>query len=461
MIGPRELFPDEVVTRALVRYIDIPGVTGDTTMPTGVGGEVALITLDNGRDHTRPSTFGPAGLAALSAAMDEIEARTPGVTAIAVTGKPYVFAVGADISAVGRIAAREDAVAIAREGHRVFGRLRAASVPTFALINGACLGGGLELALACDFRTLSAGAGAIAFPECFLGLIPGWGGCYLLPNLIGAAPAIKVIIDNPLSQNRMLLPAQACDLGIADVMLEPADFLERSLAWAGGVLRGETDVRRAPVDRDEAWDAAVAAGRAGVDARLHGAAPAPYRALDLIAAARTATAEDACAAEDEALADLLMSEELRSGLYAFDLVRKRARRPVGAPDPSLARPISKVGVIGAGLMARQLALLLARRLKVPVVLTDVDQRRIDAGVEAVRAEIAGLAGKRRVGPDLGARLAASVTGSLDYHAFADADLVIEAAFEDLGVKRQILADVEAVAPQSCVLATNTSSLSVA
>ncbi len=209
--------------------------------------------------------------------------------------------------------------------------------------------------------------------------MPGWGGCWLLPNLIGADGAVRVIIDNALANNRMLRPAQALDLGIADELFAPADFLERSLEWAADTLRTDPAAERPAVDRGPAWDEAVRRGRSTVDARVHGAAPAPYRALDLIAAARTATLDEGFAAEDAALADLLMSEEFRAGGYSFDLVQKRARRPAGAPDRSLARPVTKVGIVGAGLMASQLALLFVRRLRVPVVLTDVDAARVDAG----------------------------------------------------------------------------------
>ncbi|MGI9093723.1 MAG: 3-hydroxyacyl-CoA dehydrogenase NAD-binding domain-containing protein [Mycobacteriales bacterium] len=445
-----ESFPDEVVTRALVRYADVGGLPGP----------VAMITLDNGLDHTRPSTFGPAGLVCLDRAIDDVEAHSPAVSAIAVTGKPYVFAVGADLSGVPKVRSRDDAVAIGRLGHRVFGRLRASSVPTFALINGAALGGGLELALSCHYRTLSTGAGALAFPECYLGLVPGWGGSFLLPHLIGAESAIAVIVDNALSQNRMLRPAQAHQLGIADAMFEPADFIECSIAWAAGVVNGDVVVRRRDVDRGSGWDDAVTRGRAAVETRLHGAAPAPYRALDLIAAARDADIDTAFAAEDEALGDLLMSEELRSGLYAFDLVHKRARRAVGAPDPSLARQATKVGVVGAGLMARQLALLFAHRLQVPVVLTDVDAGRLEAGVTAVHRQIEALAAKGRITPDTALRLVAAVTGSPTVEGLAGADVVIEAVFEDIDVKRRVFAGVERVVARSCLLATNTSSLSV-
>ncbi|HEV7756575.1 MAG TPA: 3-hydroxyacyl-CoA dehydrogenase NAD-binding domain-containing protein, partial [Mycobacteriales bacterium] len=365
-----------------------------------------------------------------------------------------------DLSGVPVIQDRDQALELGRTGHRVFRRLTDSNVPTFAFVNGAVMGGGLEVALHARYRTLSAGAAAIAFPECFLGLVPGWGGTQLLPNLIGADKAITVILENALNQNKMLKAKQAYELGIADALFEPADFLERSLEWAAGVLRGDIAVNRPEIDRGQAWDDAIDRGRAFLDAKLHGAAPAPYRALELIALARDADLTTGTAAEDEALADLIMSDELRAGLYSFDLVQKRAKRPVGVPDKSLARPVTKVGVVGAGLMAGQLALLFAQRLEVPVVLTDLDQGRLDKGVAYAHAEIDKLAGRRRLSPDRANRLKALITGSPTKDAFAGADFVIEAVFEDLKVKQQVLAEVEAVVSETCVLATNTSSLSI-
>ncbi|HEX2904244.1 MAG TPA: 3-hydroxyacyl-CoA dehydrogenase NAD-binding domain-containing protein [Jatrophihabitans sp.] len=443
-------FADEVVTRALVRYLEVPGVQG----------EFALITLDNGHDHTRPSTFGPAGLASLNAALDEIEAHAPKVSAVGVTGKPFIFAVGADISGVSLITQREQALQIARTGHATFARLRDLDVPSFAFVNGAVMGGGLELALHCDYRTLSSSAAAIAFPECFLGLVPGWGGTQLLPNLIGAAAAIRVIIENPLNQNKMLKPKQACELGIFDALLDSADFLAESLRWAAEVMAGRASVQRPGVDRGPAWDEAVAAGRAAVEARLHGAAPAPVRALELIEQAKSVDFATGTAAEDEALADLIMSDQLRAGLYSFDLVNKRAKRPAGAPDKALARRVTKVGIVGAGLMASQLALLFARRLEVPVVLTDVDQARLDKGVGYVHHELDQQLAKGRLSPDQNNRLKALVSGSLTKDAFADADFVIEAVFEELSVKKAVFAELEEYLSAEAVLATNTSSLSI-
>ncbi len=438
----------EVVTHAKLRYVDLPGRAG----------KAALITLDNGFDHTKPNTFGPGGLASLDSALDEVLARGD-LAAIALTGKKFIFAVGADLSGVPQITSRDDALEVGRLGHRVFRRLTDSTVPTFALVNGAAMGGGLEIALACHYRTVSNGAAPIALPECFLGLVPGWGGTQLLPNLIGPDKALSVIIDNALNQNKTLRGPQAFTLGIADAIFEPADFLERSLEWVADVVRGDIDVARPEIDRGPAWEESVARTRAGVDARLHGSAPAPLRALDLVALARTATREEGFAAEDEALADLVMGDELRAGLYAFDLTQKRARRPVGAPQAG-ARAITKVGVVGAGLMASQLALLFAQRLEVPVVLTDLDQSRLDKGVSYAHGEIDTLLGKGRLSIDRANRLKALVTGSLTKDAFADADFVIEAVFEEMTVKKQVFAEVEAAVSDTCILATNTSSLSI-
>jgi 3-hydroxyacyl-CoA dehydrogenase/enoyl-CoA hydratase/carnithine racemase len=458
------LFPEEIVTRAPVR---------DVELPYGAG-TMALVTLDNGRDHTRPNTFGPAGLLALRDALDAVTARADRgeIVAVGITGKPFIFAAGADLSGAGLIAARDEALAIARLGHAVFRRLGELGVPSFAFVNGAALGGGLELALHCSYRTISSGVTAVGLPECFLGLLPGWGGTYLLPRLIGPGNALKVIVENPLSQNRMLRGAQAFSLGIADALFEPADFLAESLRWAARLLTGSVSVTREPGPGD--WDQAVAAARLFADGKLHGAAPAPYRAIELVAAAGGRTRDEGFAAEDEALADLLLSEELRAGLYAFDLTQKRARHAVlapggrppgdppsgGKPSPQTPLAVTKVGVVGAGLMAAQIALLFARRLEVPVVLTDLDRARLDAGVGHVHGEIARLRDRGRLSADAAARLTGLVTGSLTKDAFADADFVIEAVFEEMSVKQRVFAEVEAVVRPDCVLATNTSSLSV-
>src|SRR5262249_41118342 len=133
---------------------------------------------------------------------------------------------------------------IAQLGHKTLGRLADLGVPSFAFVNGLALGGGLEIALNATYRTVDASAAAIALPEVFLGIVPGWGGAYLLPNLIGIENALEVIVSNPLKQNRMLKPQQAFELGIFDAILPTGTYLEDSLMWADAVLAGATTVER-------------------------------------------------------------------------------------------------------------------------------------------------------------------------------------------------------------------------
>ena len=449
------LDPDEVITHSYVR--DIALLSGRT---------LALITLDNGRDHTRPSTLGPATLLELSERLDELKARAAAkeIDGVAVIGKQFIFAAGADLSKVGDIPDRETGLLMAKLGHETLGKLSELGVPSFVFYNGLALGGGVEIGLNATYRTIDSSVPAFALPEVFLGIIPGWGGAWLLPNLIGIENALEVIISNPLKNNRMLKGPQAYELGIADAMFGPANFLEDSLRWADGVLSGKIKVKRknepGKIERAVKWDVAIGIAEKMLASRIGRVAKSPYAALELLKAAKNTDKKTGFAAEDEALADLISGDQFRASIYAFNLVQKRAKKPAGAPDKALARPITKVGVIGAGLMATQFALLFVRRLQVPVVITDLDQARVDKGVATIHGEIDELLGKGRIDGDEANRLKALVTGTTDKADFADCDWVIEAVFEELGVKQQVFADVEQHISPDAILATNTSSLSV-
>lgn len=439
----------ERVTEAHLRSVVLPGGAGT----------MGLITLDNGEDHTKPNTFGPRSLIALNTAIDAALADDS-ITSIGVTGKPFILAAGADLTSIA--GGGPDAVRVVAElGHAVFRKLQDGGKTSFGFVNGLALGGGLEVALHCDYRTVMDSAPALGLPEVMLGLVPGWGGAYLVPNLVGADKAVTVILENPLNNGKTLGGQAAFELGLADAVFSGADYLEQSLLWAASVLTGATVVERPEVDRGDAWTSAVERGRMIALGRTGGASPAAAKAVDLIEAARTATRDEGFAAEDDALEAMSRTPELIASLYAFDLVQKRAKRPAGAPDRSLARPVTKVGIVGAGLMASQLALLFVRRLEVPVVLTDLDQERVDKGVGYVHAEIDKLLAKGRINQDKANRHKALVSGTVDKAtSFADADFVIEAVFEEMSVKKSVFADVEKVVSPECVLATNTSSLSI-
>ncbi|MGX5680341.1 3-hydroxyacyl-CoA dehydrogenase NAD-binding domain-containing protein [Schumannella luteola] len=450
-----ELSTDEVVTHSFVRDVPISG-----------GKTLALVTLDNGMDHTRPNTLGPQTLLEFARVLDEQKERASRgeIAGLAVTGKPFIFAAGADLSKVSEIPDRETGLQMAQLGHWALGKLSELGVPSFVFINGLALGGGVEIPLNADYRTIDSSVPALALPEVFLGIIPGWGGAWLLPNLIGIENALKVVIENPLKNNRMLKGPEAFELGIADAMFEPANFLEDSIRWADGVISGKVKVKRknepGKIERVAKWDIAIGIAEKMLASRIGRVAKSPYRALDLLKAAKNTDKKTGFAAEDEALADLISGDQFRASIYAFNLVQKRAKRPAGAPDKALAQKVTQVGVIGAGLMARQFALLFVRRLQVPVIITDLDQARVDEGVAWIHAEIDELLGKGRISGDESNRLKALVTGTTDKADFAACDWVIEAIFEELEAKQTVFADVEQYISPEAILATNTSSLSV-
>jgi len=449
------MFDDEVVTHSYVRDILL-----------SEGRTLALVTLDNGRDHTRPNTLGPNTLLEYAATLDRLAERAAAgeIHAVAVTGKPFILAAGADLSKVSQLPNREAGLRIAQLGHHALGKLATVGVPSFAFVNGLALGGGVEIGLHADYRTVDASLPALALPEVFLGMIPGWGGATLLPNLIGIENALKIVVENPLKQNRTIKAPEVLELGIADVMFPSVNYLEDSIRWADDVISGRVKVKRpnepGKVERLVKWDAAVGIAKKMLQSRIGTVPKSPYAALELLKAAKSGTREEGFAREDEMLADLVSGDQFHASMYAFNLVQKRAKKPAGAPDKALAKPVTKVGVLGAGYMASQFALLFLRRLQVPVVITDLDQDRVDKGVAYITGEIDTLRGKGRISPDEANRLKALVHGTTDKSEFADCDWVIEAVFEELSIKQDVFAEIEQIVSPEAVLATNTSSLSV-
>ena len=412
-------------------------------------GDVGIVTMHNG-DPERPNVFGRAALESLAALLPELEAES--FSALVITGKPGSFAAGADLQEFPQIQTREQAVLGSRGGQELFARIRALPYPTVAAINGASLGGGLELPLHCDYRVAADDVRHLASPEVLLGFVPAWGATQLAPKLVGADAAVKLIVHNPLRQNKMLDARKAQEIGLVDRVVAPERLIDEAIALA------KESPPREDADLSDLADV-VRKARLQVEDVVHGAAPAPYRALDLIAGSAEWPIEDGYRAEQEALADLLETPQAQASLYAFDLVERRGKRQVGRPDVE-PRAIGKVGIAGAGLMASQLATLLLRRLQVPVVLRDLDEQTVSRAIESIRDELASAASRGRIPQETAVALASLVSGSTEWKAFADCDLVIEAVFEEIDVKRQVFGELEEVISPECVLATNTSALSV-
>ena len=442
-----EAAPDEVVTEFKVTWFD-----------SARAGRLAIVTMDNGHDYTRPSTFGPGAIASLHAAVDQIESQSD-VKGVLLTGKQFIFAVGADLNTF-EGATPEMGRMGGEGGHQAFLRLKNLPVPTVAAINGACMGGGFEIALHCGYRTLSRGAAAIAFPEVFLSIFPAWGGTQLAPVVAGAENALKAIVFNALNQNKMLKPAEAFEMGYADRLFDSVNFLEDSLAFLEDVVTGAVAVERPDHTNPDNLDELLANARKFADDKVHGATRAPYVAIDLIEfAARGGDLAEGYKREEDGLAELLPSRQAQASVYAFNLVQQRVKKQPWKPEAK-PRPIGKVAVIGSGLMGAQLGALFLQSYEVPLVMKDIDEGVLVKARAHIEGELDKKVQRGRLSAGKAEFLKALVTYTVDYSDVRGADFVIEAVVEILDLKKKIFADVEQVVDAGAILATNTSSLSV-
>ena len=417
------------------------------------GRSIAVLTLVPGLEG-KPAVFGLVGLANLDRALDvvvsDIEAGV--VAGVVLTGTGKTFCAGADLDFMASITELERAHEFAAAGHRVFGRLGELGVPVVAAINGVALGGGLELALHCTVRIAARSVKAIGLPEVSLGLLPGWGGTTLLPRLIGLDPAVTVMVENPVKGNKLLTADQSLALGIVDDVCDDADLVDTA------VLHASTARAAMPPKNDVTFDTEGLSQRvAELSRRAANPAVALSRLHDVIAS--TTSTADGFDREIDALADLICTPEFTNRVYAFHLTTQRARKPSGLPTDA-PHAVTRIGVIGAGLMASQFVGLFAERLAVPVVMTDVSQERLDSAVARVRSTLDSRVEKGQLAAATRNEIMDRVHTTLDYADFADCDFVMEAVFEDFDVKTSVLNAVEAHVSTTAVLATNTSSLSV-
>ena len=435
---------EEFITEFKVNYYEHPRA-----------GKLAIMTMDNGADYKKPSTLGAGALESLNNAMDNLDGDIKGLL---LTGKQFIFCVGANLMEIPEIKTKDDAVEVGRGGHAAFKRIMELEVPTVAAINGATMGGGLEISLYCDYRTISSAVGHVALPECFLGLVPGWGGTQLVPRLIGPEKALTLIVRNPLSNNRMLRGNQAYELGLADRFLEAVEFFDESINFLADIITGDQKIEREKPDFsnlekvcEDAW--------AFVEQRVHGGAVAPYKAIGLVKGSAEWDLDKGFEQENQVLGELIMSDQLLASVYSFDLAQRRAKQQVGIPDaPPL--PINKIGIIGAGLMASQLAVLFLRRLEVPIAIKDIKQEFLDKAKSYIDEQMDRLATKGRVEQPKADYLKSIVTYTLEDKDFEGCDFVIEAVFEEMDIKKKVFGAAEKHISDQAILATNTSSLSI-
>ena len=388
-----------------------------------------------------------ATLDALSAALDAAEADKPDALLV-VSGKPGTFVAGADVFALTAMS-RGELLDYLKYGQDLFSRLAGFLAPAAAVLNGATLGGGLELALACDYRVAAPNA-KIGLPEVTLGLVPAWGGCVRLPRLIGPAPAGELI-----GAGKVLSADAAARAGIVDAVAEDAE------AFALGLVAKGKPSRAPHVAAAEILGHAME----GVQVELAAAAgphaahyPAPTRALETILVGQVDGVEAGLAAERSALADVRETPTGRNLLRIFAL-KQNAKKAATRAAGGAARTVERVAVVGGGTMGAGIAHALLRA-GLPVDLIEAH----DAAAEAAGNRVAGLLDADAAKGRLSAAAASDAKQRLTVHATVDAaksaDLIVEAVVENFDAKRELFAKLDELAKPDAVLATNTSSLSV-
>ena len=409
-----------------------------------VRGEVAVITLDN----PPVNGLGFATRAAAAAGIERAEADAA-VKAVVITGAGKAFSGGADIKEFGSPKALAEPNLLS-----LIAVVENCSKPVVAAIHSVCMGGGLELALGCHYRVAAAGA-KIALPEVKLGLLPGAGGTQRLPRALGVEPALNMIVSGEPVNSELL--AQVPGQKLFQKIIE-GDLLDGAITYALEVA----DARPLPKVRE------LKARHANPDAYFQFARnmvggmsknfPAPLRCLEAVAGAVTMKFEDGMKAEREGFAALMQTPESKALRHAF-FAERAASKIADVPEDTPLRPITKVGVIGAGTMGGGISMNFLNA-GLPVTILETKQEALDRGVATIKKNYEAQVKKGKLKEDKYAARMALLSTTLSYDDLKDCDLIIEAVFEEIGVKEGVFKQLDAVAKPGAILASNTSTLDV-
>ncbi len=379
------------------------------------------------------------------------------------SGKPENFIAGADIDQFLAIRTAADGEALCRTGQELINRVEAYPKPIVAAIHGACLGAGLELSLACAWRIATDHPKTVlGLPEVQIGILPAAGGCQRLPRTIGLRAALDIILAGKSERAQ-----KAFRLGMVDELVHPAILRETAIRAAlrlagegrqarpakGGLAGLLLD--RNPIGRRIVYRQA----RATVRKRTRGHYPAPLAAIDAVEAGLERGLVAGLEVEARKFGELAVSDVARQLIGIF-FATTALKKDDGVPPGTPAREVTRLGVVGAGFMGAGIAGTAVSQAEVEARLKDADLPRVGRGIKAATGILDARLKRRRLTRHQHQRLAALVSGAGDYTGFARAELVIEAVFEDLAVKRAVVAELEQVLPPEAVIATNTSTIPI-
>lgn len=424
-------------------------------------GGVAVITFDLPNEPI--NKFSAAVIAEFEAILVRIE-QDPAITAaVLISGKPDTFIAGADIDAFLDFTSAKDAERASGTGHQAMFRLEKCRAPIVAAINGACLGGGLEAALSCAYRIATDNPKTVlALPEVQLGLIPGAGGTQRLPRTVGLQVALDMILTG-----KNIRAKKALQMGLVDELVHPAVLrdvaIQRAREIAAGALRHEDKKHGAKelVLEDNALGRALVfrQAREMTLKKSRGNYPALIAALDAVAAGFHGTREQGFAEEARLFGEMSATAVSKELIFLF-YATTSLKRDVGVADASVKPlPVPSIGVLGTGFMGAGIAAIAAMQ-RIPVRFKDTKHEQVGRGLAAVRDVLKDRLTKRQITRVQFEDQLSLVSGTVDYTGFARVPLVIEAVFEDLGVKHQVLAELEPHLAASAIFASNTSTIPI-
>jgi 3-hydroxyacyl-CoA dehydrogenase/enoyl-CoA hydratase/3-hydroxybutyryl-CoA epimerase len=414
-------------------------------------GELAILWFD--LPGEKVNKFSSAVLRELSAVFDQLASASDIRQVIIASRKPGIFIAGADVTEFTTVSGAEAAKAYVQLGQEVFGKLARLPQVTVAAIDGACLGGGCELAISCDWRVITdSPRSQIGLPEVKLGIFPAWGGTSKLPRLIGLPAALDIILNGKALDGR-----RAKQVGLVDEVVEPGILLDiaRQFAARGKRKRGGRTrfyIEGNPLARNFIFGKA----RKAVLSQTHGNYPAPLKAIEVMAYAMSAGVERGMQREVEEAAALVNNEVAQNLVRLFFLMEESKKDPVSAKP----RDIAYVGVLGAGIMGGGIAQIVADKTDAEVRMRDIAMKAIGGGLQAAARIWKKKVDRRRMTRGEMQRKLARITGTTDWSGFPRADVVIEAVVESLQIKRQVLAEFEAIEKPGAIFATNTSTIPI-
>lgn len=377
------------------------------------------------------------------------------------SGKSRGFVAGADVTAIEAVEDPAEGEQASRMGQAIFGEIESLPVPTVAAINGLCLGGGTELALACDYRLASdSPKTAIGLPEVMLGILPAWGGTTRLPRLVGLQAALDLLLSGSRARGR-----KAKRIGLVEDIFPAELFDQKAKDFALARARREPPPSRPQPKAVARLLDGTAPGRMvvlkmakkQVMKRTGGHYPAPLKILEVVRRGGTGSLQRSLNLEATAAGELIVSSVSKNLIHIFNL-HEAAKKGVGAPDTEPAE-VSRLGVLGAGVMGGGIAQLAAYK-GIRVRMKDINHEAISGGLQHAKGLFDKAVKRRRIKPRDAAQYMESISGGLDYQSLSGSDLIVEAVVERMDVKRIVLRETEEAVRPDCIIASNTSSLSI-